>query len=371
MKLKNKKIPMKISRIHRKIIYSLIIVLWIISTRFAIQVLRQPLEIEEKITKNTIEEKTSFNYAAIVQPSTLYTRGGKVTPDGVIFTKITDKLILNIDSMISSQEPVTIESVAGVTYSLVAKDMWEREFELMRQRTINTEGTSNLLLQEEIELNLEDIFSFTKAIEEEVLVRPSNYLITIKPKVKGTVYDNKGEKIQEINIDLEIPFEMSGQYIKYTGEPMQGQLSKIKVLEEIKTIPQSFILFGKELSIIKSRYTFSITAVVLLILIFIPIIKQVTLKKEVKDENYLIDKKHKGKLVEISDKIISEDIPQLRLKTFKSLLQIAEEKEEPILKYLDDREGVIYYYVVGTSTIYYYGSTQNIITEGSDLAHDA
>lgn len=349
----------------------LMVILWVAFTIFAYKAIKQPLVAEEKVIENKIEEKVLFDYAAIVQPSTLYPRGGKVVPDKVIFTKLTDKLIIQLDSIINTEKPVKIEGSTGVVFSLVAKDMWEREFELVANHSINTEGIHNSILQKEIELDIEDILSFTNKVEEESLVRSSNYLLVIKPKVEGTIFNEKGNKLLEINSNIEIPFEVSGQFIKYAGESMEREFIKTEVIENINTVPQRFYLFGKELSIIKSRYFFSTISIILLVLILISIAEKVIFKEEKTNEIYSIDKKHKSKIISLSNKTNFGNSPQLGLKSFKALLQISEEKEEPILRYADENEGAVYYYIIGNPTIYYYRSINSIVVKGSCLAHDA
>lgn len=346
-------------------------VLWLISTILSFRAIGQPLTIEERIIENKIEERTTFDYSAIVYPSTLYPTGGRVTSNGVIFNNITDKLIIKLDSSIMSDKPVKVEGSTRVVYSLVAKDMWEREFELIPTKTINIEGTSNSLIQEEMRLDVDDILAFIKKIEEETQVRPSNYLLIIEPKLTGTVYGEDGNIINEIGNDLEIPFEISGQYIRYAAESPEKEIIRTKVVEKIQAIPQSFNLFGKEISVVSSRYIFGIISIILLITLLIAAIEKVMSKKEKVTEVSLIDKKNKSKIIEVTENINFGELSQLSLKSFKALLQIAEEKEEPILRYADNIEETVYYYVLGATIVYYYCSSENNLTKGSELAHDS
>ena len=58
--------------------------------------------------------------------------------------------------------------------------------------------------------------------------------------------------------------------------------------------------------------------------------------------------------MEITDDL-SEGYPaKLGLKSFKDLQRISDEKDEPILKYTDPTKGLVFYYVTGSSNIYYY-----------------
>ncbi|MDD2481639.1 MAG: DUF5305 family protein [Lutispora sp.] len=361
----------EINKKYRPYIVGVIVILCITFTLLAYQAIRQPLMIEEKVIANTIEEKVIFDYVAVVKPSTLYPQGGKVVPDQVIFYKLADKLIIQLDASINSARPVRIEGSIGVVFRLVAKDMWEREFELVAAQPINTEGISHSLLHEEIHLDLKELFSFIEKVEEETLVRSSNYTLLIKPKIEGTVYQKNENKAHEIISNIEIPFQLTGQYIKYAAESLEKEFIRTEIIEDVNTVPQSFNFFGKELTVIKARYSFSIVAIILLILIIISIVEKAKQKKEKVNEIYLIDKKHKSKIISISDKAGFKNSPQLGLDSFKALLQIAEEKDEPILRYADDIEGSVYYYIIATPTIYYYRIAKSIVVKGSDLAHHA
>lgn len=325
--------------------------------------------LEQKTIKNTIEEKISFDYAAMVKPSTLYPKGGIVAPDKAIFTALTDKLIIKLNADISSEKPVKFEGRIGIAYSTIAKDMWEREFELMPTKIINSEGITHDILQQEIQFDIAKVMDFINKVEEEILVRSGNNALVIKPKIEGMVYDEKGNAIYEVVSTVEIPFELSGQIIKYAAESPEKEFTKTQTIEEINRIPQSFDIFGREMPVISARYTFGIISATLLL----PLIWMLalSLKNKAKDtgEINVIDKKHKSKIVYVSDKFGFDNLPQLRLDSFKALLQIAEEKEEPILRYED--VGIVYYYIVGNATIYYYRVLKSIIVEGSGITHDA
>ncbi len=355
----------RVKRKYRPYIVGIIIILCISSTFFTYKAMSKPLVLEENVVKNTIEEKIAFDYAAQVQASTLYPEGGQVIPDGVMFTKLTDKLIIQLDSSINTEKPVKVQGDSEVTYSLVAKDMWERTFNLTDHQ-ISSQGISNTLLQEQVEIDISKIFAFIEIIEEETIVR-GTYSLVIRPQVTGSVLGEENNEIHEINKSLEIPFDISSQYIKYAGESIDKEFIEKKNIEEIKIIPQKLIFFGKELPIIKSRYAFGSISIITLLILIIGIFEFGMLKKKNRTEVNLIDKKYKNKIIDISDKTSFRNLPQLRLKNFKSLLQISENNEESILRYVDDTEEKAYYYIVSANTLYYYSIVKNTIDKGSEL----
>lgn len=359
----------KIKGKYRPYVVGSIVALLVISTIFAYNALGQQLVKEEKIITNSIEEKITFDYLASVNKSTLYPNGGIIVPDGVIFSNLTEKLIIQLEGSINTGQPVEVESNTRVTYSLIAKDMWEREFEVIPTIETKTEGVSNSLLKKEIEINLQELLSFINLIEEETLIR-TNYLLVIKPKIQGIVYGDNNDIIHEINSNLEIPFELSNQYIKYTGESNQKEFTSTKILEEVNTTPLVYKFLGKSISIQLSRFIFSGISIISFIALLVYGIEIISSKEKGSEAN-LIDKKYKSKIIVISDKIFQTNLPQLQLINFKKLLLISEEKEEPILKYTDDIEGVTYYYVLGTTAIYYYKTSINVLNKGSEIVYDA
>jgi len=364
------KVFQRIDKRYRKYVLGLIVLLWLTFTYFAFKAIGQPLVIEEKIVENKIEESTNFDYSVIVRPSTLYPQGGKVIPDKYIFINLADKLSIRLSSIINSEKPVRVKGKIGVIYSISAKDMWERDFELLPTQAINLQGSSNLLLKKEIQVDLGKIISFIKKIEEETLIRPSSYHISVKPKIEGTVYGDKDKKLFEIDNDWIIPFELSDEYITYIAESPEKEFSRTTILESINKIPQFYNFLGNNISVAKARLVFSIIAAFLLVILFIALIEKVISNNKMITEVGQIDKKNKSKIIETSDDIIFGDVPQLGLKRFKDLLQIAEDKEEPIIKYARYEEEIVNYYVLGATIIYYYCSGKNTVIKGSELANE-
>ena len=368
MKRPNIKLYGRINEKYRKYTLIFIFTIFVISSILTILAVRQPSEIEEKVTKNIIEEKTVFGYKAKVKPSTLYLSGGIITPDKVIFNNLTEDFIVEIKEDINTQQPVRVEATKEITYNIIAEKMWEREFIIKQPTKYNSEGVLNNVLNEEVHININDINSYIAKIEEETLVRP-NYLLNIKSSVIGNVYDENNNVIYEINNILEIPFDFSGQYISYAGETEEKEFINTKVIEDINVLPQYFNLLGMKLFVIGSRIGFGIIAIITLLLLIIFIIEKSNNKTAILTEISLIDKKNKGNIVAITEEIDMNSMPHVEVKKFKDLLKIAEEKDESILKYLDNSLGIVYYYITSSSFIYIFKCINSI--KGSEQVQDA
>lgn len=368
MKKLNIQVYGRINERYRKYVVAAILTAFIFSAVLTFFAIRQPLHIEEKIITNNIEEKTSFDYKAKVVPSTLYPNGGIITPDKVVFNNLTEDFIVSINSTVNTHKAVRIEAINEVSYNLAAEKMWEREFILRQPISYNSEGTVHQLLNEEAHININEINSFIAKVEEETLVRP-NYSIVVKSKVTGQVYDENNNAIYIINNILEIPFSLSGQYISYAGETEGKEFINTESIEQVNIIPQSFNLFGMNLSVINSRMGFGTASVILLILLIIYGLEKLSNKVSLLTEISVIDKKGRGNIVAIENKLKTESMINITVKSFKDLLKIAEEKDESILRYFDLSIGVVYYYISSSSYIYIY-KCRNAV-KGSEQIQDA
>jgi hypothetical protein len=363
-----KRIKFKVSKMTRKKLHiffnSIIAVLWIISTWLTIQALRKPLVLEEAVITNRLEEKVSYDYMVDVKRSLLYPKGGKVSPDGIIFNNITNSLIITLDYGLKSEKSVKVEGNIIVKYRITATDMWEREFVIIENKPIKSEGVENSLLKEDIAIDLSDLLEYTTKIEEATLVKPNSYTLTIEPQIKGTVYQDNNQMLYKVDKNLEIPFELNSQTMKYKGDPQAKEQVYNSDIQEINTVPVTINLFNNEVLLLNARYIFGILSFVLFLILIPAMYKKLKIKKVKVSEINLIDKKHKGKIIEVNDRISYERLPRVGLKSFKDLFSMAEEKEEPILKYNDDKDNSVYYYFPCVSCIYFYSVSDNVIAEG-------
>ena len=188
-------------------------------------------------------------------------------------------------------------------------------------------------------------------------MKPSSYLLVIKPQVNGFLHQSDSQSIYEINSDIILPFELSDHYMKYIGESYENEFINSNMIEHIKTLSGRVNYLGYSFPVKWARVIFSSISIISCLLLCQFFFRKVLFNRIRPDEVDLIEKKHKGKIIEVSDKIRNDMYPYLGLKSFKVLLQIADEKDEPILRYTDT--GMVYYYILGNSTVYYYGVEKN------------
>jgi len=360
---------MKIKKKYNPYIYSVLIILWISISIIAIMAWTSPLIIEEKLIENAVEIKTAFDYKGVMKPSTLYPRGGEVSGDEVIFTELADKFIIHLETDLFAEKPVKVEGTAEVSYTLVGEDMWHKDYEAAATRSIQSQGLTNSLLKEDITINLQQLFDLISKIEEETDVHLGDYLLILKPNIKGSVYQENGDKIYDIDTNLEIPFNISNQYIKYAAESPEKEFIETQIIESVNSRPKTIKLFSLHMPIQTARYLFGSLALLLSAYLLISGLNKIKSNQENISEIDKINRKYKNKIINISNKLVATNQVQVSLSSFQSLMQIAEDKDEPILKYENYNEKMATYYVVSTTNVYFYeiNESKKVVKKANDL----
>jgi ABC-type multidrug transport system fused ATPase/permease subunit len=352
---------------YKKYVIIIIFTLFILSTFSLIIAYVTPITIQKSITINNLTENTTYDFSTIAKPSTLYPKGGKILPDNVIFSALSDHLILSLNSNISAEYPILIDATSSINYSIIARDIWTRDFEVLPATKVQSEGTLNSLFDEDVSIDITAITEYIRLVEEETLVRANEYSLIIKYSVSGAAYGNSDNKIYDIATNIEIPFSISGQYLKFTGESSNKEVNNLMEITDTKIIPQYFSLLFMDIPIPMARLVFSILSFFTIIPLLIVVRNQIKLTKSKVAEMNLLVKKYNSRIIEITDTSCLNSVPHLALKSFKSLFQIAEEKEEPILRFSDSSSGMIYYYMLGTSILYYFVIPENKSPKGSEI----
>ncbi|NLC63895.1 MAG: DUF5305 domain-containing protein, partial [Thermoanaerobacterales bacterium] len=190
---------------------------------------------------------------------------------------------------------------------------------------------------------------------------------TIKPLVEGDIIftDNR------IPLDStpEFTFELTNGLMKLVNEapddlmdphsPLNSKTEFVKedVIERTEISAQKYNLFGWDFSIIASRYVFAIISLLLLVYLLSLLVREKRLIKQALTEAERIDKKYRSKIIPVKRLL---DTQLLNLESFKALLKIADEKEQPIFRYRESDDTVIYYVVDGDHVFSYSAYNQSM-----------
>lgn len=337
------------------------VALFMVFAVLSVDALRRPQKIEEKVVSNKIVQKTNFDYKIEVKPCILYPDGGIVSPEGDIISEITKSIKLTVNSDITSEKPVTVKGTQKVTFSLIAENLWERQYVLTQEKPFEMNGMENKIIQSEYVINLQELYDFMEKVQKEIKAYPEKYLIKLKPQLNGNIiFEDK-----EIPLDTtpEITFEAGSNFIKLLDSE-ENQESEKKTngrefiketpVENINTIYPEYNLFGRNFPIIAVRYGFSITALLLLLFIIYSLKQKIKLPEgKVLSEAEKIDKKYKSRLLFLQGAINKKDKSVFTLQTFKSLINLSDERELPIVRIKND-DMTVSYQVVDGDCIYVY-----------------
>lgn len=334
-------------RNNKKIIYGLVAILWLAFTILVVNTLRHPNQIVKEINENNIVQETTFNYKADIVPYSLNPRGGIVDIEGSIFTKITKDVILHINTSIKADKPIRISGTKKVILTVIAEDLWEKEYLLERETSFNMEGTDNKIIDDDYAINLQELTSFMKIVEEEIGTRPSRYIFEIKPIINGKIIDNE----KEIPIDQE-----PKTFVDYSQNQMMVSMDNIFTktipINTYLTISQKLDILGLEVAVKTAKYIFTSTYIILLIALITLASLKIKKNKLKLSEVQIIDKKYKARLINVVQAVNKLDRDQVILDSFKSLLIISDERDTPIFRY--EYDGKVSYYIINEGYVFVY-----------------
>ena len=359
----------RMKKTYRIITFTILTITLILSIYFFNMSINQPDVFDDKIIENSITEVIDFSYNAVANPSTLYPKGGRVVPDGIIFTKITDKIIINMNYILESESPVKIDGNIRVSLNIVAKDMWNIEKQLVHIKSVKSEGNLNPIIQDEIYIDIKDVLTLIKQVEEEILARPSSYMMVVRTDINGDVFDHNGVKIRQLAETVEIPFTVGEQQISFAGDLNLLNTVKKSTIERSNWVQNNINLFGTQVPVSYVRLISSCIGLLALVILIAGLAELIRSTNKNRTEESTVDKKLGSRIIKVYDKTAFNGLIQFKLQDINSLLQIAEEKEEPVFKYVDNCENNIYYYVLNNLFVYYYNISVKSI-ESADKANE-
>lgn len=332
---------------NKKVVQALIIIVFIILTYLLINLLRIPNSYNRVSEENNILQETTFNYSAEILPNTLNPTGGVIDVGKGVFTKVTKELLVNINSFIKSDNPIKIEGTKKLVVTIIANELWEKEFILENETNINFEGTNYILFNATYPIKLNELLSFIKTVEDELDIRPGEYVFNIKPIMKGKIIS--GNKIIDIDGSAFSEIAFSSVKIKSDGENSFTLTTPVNSTSNISNYVNSFnvkILVQHAKYLICSIYAIYILSVVLFILN-----KKINKMKNQSEED-TINNKYKKRIINIKNNISDINLVEVQLDSFEKLVTLSDEKDCLILKYSNLNEMI--YHILDGNYMYFY-----------------
>lgn len=309
----------------------------------------KPTHQSSNITRDTVTQKTAFAYSSDPLPD------GIISVDNKIFTKLQEKLKLQISSVVTSNEPLNVLGSCIVYYDIISEGIWKQSVPLSSKVNIDSKGTNNKILNLNLEINLTDISSRIDKAEKNMGPSQGNYTIKIRPDIQADII-YKDRKIPVDNT-AELNFQYSYGQMKLMSK--DKEFTKSSPITELQTtMLNDYNVLGISLPVVFCKYVCPAAAVLFLMLLLLN--KKSIQKKRGKNMTYWknIDKKYNDRLVNLKVKPDFENKLLLSVSSFKELLQLADEKELSLLRFQNPSSRLVNYYTIDGSCIFSYTTSK-------------
>ncbi|MGI6588040.1 MAG: DUF5305 family protein [Peptococcia bacterium] len=332
-------------------------ILWIAFSVLTVRTWQKPLVQEEIIKENPLVWTSNYDYVVEVNPCILYPEGGARNVTDAIFPTLTKKIIVSVETELSAEKPVSAQGSYQLLFQVTAEDLWTKDFPLTSKKNYVIQGKRGKAIQEEVVLDLEKINEFIAQVEKETGNSRRTYYFTVKPELTGTLtYNKKTLPLQE---DSALQFAYEANEINLVGEQ---NFSTDLFFEKKEKKLQSFVLAGHSFSLVGARRLFPGLSLLFLML-WVYQIRQHHLIEKGWRESQKIDKKYGSRLIYVVEKVNIAGKTKIRLKSFQSLLQIAEEREVPIFCRAYSTSFKVVYFVPDSAYLYYYLVEEQLTTK--------
>ncbi|WP_409344248.1 DUF5305 family protein [Paenibacillus sp. MBLB4367] len=342
-------------RIKRKILLTVLGISTLFLSILSVQAFLKPAVQVRKTVENQINSNVRLDYKAEVTASALYPKNEIITPDMVIFARITKSVPVNINYALKAQKDIAVSGSYRVLMTLTADQMWQKEYELKGKTLFEATGKELQVVQDSISINLESMIDFIARVEKETQLKPQKYTIKIKPLLDGQIkYEDRTFPVDQ---SPELNFEYVNNYLKMIGNK---EYAKEYAAEKTSSTPQSLEVLGAAISIPLARSIFPAGALLLSALLGGLVVMRRKQGDGGSSESAAIDKKLAKRLIHLAEFSLPEENRFIRLQSFDMLLQMAEEKELPLLRLQESDEEVVTYFILDGSCMYGYKAMGNL-----------
>ena len=352
---------------NNKILFYILAPLFVLSAIVAVLSVLQPSTTTNEVNDNTTTFETNYNYKAKITPNILYPKGGTIEVNDAIFTKITSAIPFNLNSIISSDKEVLVKGTYEVDVVVKAGGLWERIYPVENEKSFEVEGTELAAIESAYEIDLNEINSFITQVEEETEIRAEQYTIEVVPAIEGTIH--YAGQVMPIPEQEALVFQLNNEEIVLISEASFASVTPFTTTE---TITNTFNFFNTALPLSNVR----IISTVLTLLLLIPITYVyksvlVTRKRTPTTQVDKINKKYGGRVIPVSQNINTDRKTIITLQSFKSVIQIADEKELPIFCYKGHLDESAVYFIVDGDYLYNYETMRTDLIRSTEKVSES
>ena len=347
---------MKKSLLNKKMLYNkkmfvIPLVLLLGLGIFSIITWLKPTHITTEKVENSVQFETNYSYQAKYEENILYPNGEVVEAGNIIIRNFVEELPVTISSTVNSVSPVAVNGTHEVKIVLQADKLWTREFPLEEKQSFKLEGKNiNLLDSSVFYIDYKELEDFIQEVEDEVSISPQMYTMMIQPNIEGTItYNGKTE-----NFQLNDPLTFQ-RYFEELVLASDTEFSTPLTSTSKYTVVNTLSILGMELPILMLRIFSTVLAGLLLLAVgylYKDALRNKTTKIQLESEK--ISQKYKKRLVPIAQKKYKNEESILQLRSFESVVQIADAKDLQIFHYNDPHDSSKLYFVIDEGYIYQY-----------------
>ncbi|HHW99201.1 MAG TPA: hypothetical protein GX738_06185, partial [Firmicutes bacterium] len=174
-------------RILRMILLFLPIPLALLATAslvFAVQAITAPLEIEQVVATQVLEQEVSFDYSAIPRISTLYPTREPLGRQKTYLVNLLDQFTVHIRGRVKAPYGVQVEGSHQVVMRVEADNLWSKDY-VLNPETSFSGADEFMALDLPLVLPLRELLDFGAEVAKEAQTGSSAYKITLLPYLKA------------------------------------------------------------------------------------------------------------------------------------------------------------------------------------------
>ncbi|HHV58986.1 MAG TPA: DUF5305 domain-containing protein [Clostridiaceae bacterium] len=280
---------------------------------------------EEKQVLYSCNHTPSVGYEVFLKPNILF-ETESIGEDQIYFAEYVDHIEANFTYKVSGNRAADIDAtyeitavVEGFTGAEGAPALWQKEFPLVPEKTVNKQGNS-LTITEDLSILLDTYNSFSRQVVETSKVSMDSKLM-ISMNVKTKIKAPTGETIEE-NFSPTLVIPLNRSYFSITKT---GQQERPNTVENIKKVQ---LPLNTKLIVLYCIVILICIASILLLFFFTADLPEKSPLEKSVDK---IFREHGSRIVALENEIVKEFGDYIKVHSIDDLVRIADELGKPIM----------------------------------------
>lgn len=307
----------------------------------------KPVREETIQYSNNVALKTTSSFKVDVIPNILYPSGGYIDySGGEMPSKIIKDLKLNLRSEAFGEKDFKASGTCEVRFVLSGGDMWQKEYVLSKEKSFSIGNGQGTVIADEIQIPINDYYNFIEQVHKDLGLYSESYTGELVTLINGQIEGGSHSKAFEIKPFVK--FDLSGGMLKLIYS--DDDVSNIELKDS--NIKENYFRFlNLNVPVVHTRIFSAILFSLLIVSFSIKFISVLIVRYRDRLTEYMrYENKIKDKLVELESSPDFSNNSIVFLKTFKSLIRLAEELDQLVFVYRKSSE--TNYYITGFGCVY-------------------